>query len=59
MPAPATTPTPRLIMSCSSSRFDDADSADSIVISFRWYSVASDWFAVCIPAFSWPVCIAE
>ena len=32
-PAPATTPTPRLIRSCSSSRFDDAISAVSSVIS--------------------------
>ena len=32
-PAPATTPTPRLIRSCSSSRFDDAMNAVSIEIS--------------------------
>ena len=34
-PAPATTPTPRLIRSCSSSRFDDALRAVSSVICFR------------------------
>ena len=41
-PAPATTPTPRLIMSCSSSRFDDAVIAVSIVISRLKYSDAID-----------------
>ena len=41
-PAPATTPIPRLMSSCSSSRFDDAVIAESSVTRFCWYSVASD-----------------
>src|SRR5581483_5554157 len=51
-PAPATTPTPRLIMSCSSSRFEEADIAVSSVIVRFMYRLASDWFIVCIPSFS-------
>ena len=59
MPAPGTTPAPRAIICSSSSFSDDALIAASNVINRCWYSVASDWFIVCIPSFSWPVCIVE
>ena len=59
IPAPATTPTPREIISVSSSRIDEALIAVSRVIIRRWCRVTSDWFMVCMPSFSWPACIAE
>ena len=46
-------------MSTSSSLCEEAASAVSIVICRLKNSVASDWFSVCIPTFSWPVCIDE
>ncbi len=52
-------PAPREIISCSSSGFDERDSAVCSEISFLKYSVASDWLNVCIPYLAWPVCIIE
>ena len=59
MPAPGTTPVPRLIICSSSSFNDEAPSAVSTVISRRSASVASAWFMVCIPSFSCPACMVE
>src|SRR5206468_12924521 len=50
---------PRLIISLSSSGFDERCRAVSIVICFWKYSVAKAWLNVCIPYLSCPACIAE
>src|SRR5262245_31255675 len=55
---PGPTPTPRSIKSSSSSFIDDALSAVSLVMRRFMYKVASDWFWVCMPIFSWPACMA-
>ena len=52
-------PAPREIISCSSSGFDERDSAVCSVISFLKYRVANDWLNVCIPYLACPVCIIE
>jgi len=46
-------------MSTNSSLWEEAAIALSIEICRLWNKVASDWLSVCIPSFSWPVCIAE
>jgi len=51
--------TPRLIMSCSSSGFEERASAISSVMSFEKYAFARPWLKVCIPVCPVPVCIAE
>src|SRR5581483_2615952 len=52
-------PAPREIISCSSSGFDERESAVCNVITFLKYNVANDWLKVCIPYLAWPVCIME
>src|SRR5262249_42098305 len=52
-------PAPREIISCSSSGFDERESAVCSEISFLKYSVANDWLKVCIPYLACPVCIIE
>jgi hypothetical protein len=51
--------TPRLIISCNSSGFDDRDNAISKVINFAKYALTRLWLNVCIPDWPVPVCMAE
>jgi len=46
-------------MSCSSSGFELIPRAVCRLICFVKYKVARDWLNVCMPYFSWPVCMLE